>query len=990
MSSNLDANQSSLRGYHHLKGYVTFFKGALKATAEVTDVGTEFWNVLTVSTLTGTIDSSLYDATVVIMSSALVYKGTTRVSRGTVPTSTTIEIPDLNDSNIALRVGDILYIYDSRGVWPRFPSMSIDFEPDNEAYTNQTEAIAPIAISNGPYVRMSGTVDFYGDDSYAVDDDSGGSLTHSWVFPTGSTPTSSTSANPSGVVIPDGAWWVKHIVTDSSNSKTHTQWVPTAINSYYEAEITGISGTAENGWQFEFTLRDNFDLDTIPDGCAVAFWVEENDASYGAMQTGNSNVKFFGWLDRDTQRVNYGTNTVTFHAISTLERLNRVAGFSHVFSNAITATSWQEIEGLTVHKAIITLLRNYTTVLSVADLHLLIDDSNYPQFFVQTQTPYQQVVEIADALDGVFCQDRRLALMVKPNLHYLQIDDRDAKTRVLTLSEEDVIELEVIREHDFKVQTIEVRGIIPSDDGSGSPVFALFPGRAPGTGTINEVQDRLITSSQADLNRRAGQRGAFKNRVYSTANRYKQAPTVHLTLVGNYDVFDFYDYYLAFSITTVSQRDDLDFFKYVIDAIEVSYEQGTQTVRLTLQAETYARPAETYIPPAVDDTQSLPEYDYDLPPIPEVELPDIDVIWPEPTGGISVACIMSDGHIWVTNDFESATPTWNDYNHSATITGTRIVWTLDASSAYYTSGSGAVGGWICSTDKIWYVDDVFSATPTITPQHTFASSTAIRNMDADYVFDVGNFLVVVSNYYGSQFKYMVSTDGGATWGTETAVGNSGALVEAGVPGLHVSTSFPNTAYFFAWNAFTDHPFFYYVDGTVYDHNLVGDYNLYGTGLHFHFGDNFDRYGLYGYKETGLINDYRLYRTDFGAIASVDGPIVTSDISPLIGGLPSGPNGSTMGKFFISSAMNDRNKLMVTTYDGGNYSTFFTNNWKAPYPVWQDLTGPNSTYLYCNLNANGNTGYVYGLNGSISYWNGTTLEDKSFTTTGEIMGIAVKA
>lgn len=606
---NLTSNLTNIRaGGHRVQGYVSVALGQTVATGTLTATPSDDYSTIAYTLSTGSLGVNDIDATIDFYSSGGTFKGSSRISREQTPTATSLAIRDTGSQHLKLVTGDTFTVRDERRIMPRLPSEDDTFSPDNEAYTDQTSSIAPICNSGGAIAtwvdtgQTYATLNFYGDESYTVDEDSSGTLTHSWVFPSGSTPSTSTAANPTGVQIPVGTWNVRHTVTDTSNSKTATQHVPVCVhntaNPPMKVNVEAISGAVGVGWRMDFSPLNNetVTLASIPDNATIIFWVEESNGSYGSYYTGRSHVKFVGWLDADNCSENASDKTVTFSAIDAIGRMKKINGFGQVFLSDATPANWQEIEGLSVKRAFLHLLRNFTTATSVCDTLYTLDDLTYPAFFIQKKSPLSQLREIVDSLDGVFTSDRRGILQVYLDLDLVPLADRSSVITTLTLQSKDIIDIEIEREHPEAIDQLDIEGIVHNSD---TPLFARYPAN-PNTGGISDKIDRLIITDQTSLNERGGRRGAkIERRFIDVNNINHNAFKVSLTLRGSYDVFDLYKEYVGLSYTNF-RGVDLSAFSYVIDNIAIDYVDGTAETSLDLHVATNGNAASTYTPPTPD------------------------------------------------------------------------------------------------------------------------------------------------------------------------------------------------------------------------------------------------------------------------------------------------------------------------------------------------------------------------------------------------------
>lgn len=828
---DLSSNATTLRssGYR-LNLYAAFFVGAEVYSATISAVDDTYTiSELSITSGSGTIGDVERGMEVLVYNSSGNYKGSARVRRAGTISASNIPINETARGVLEIEAGDTISIITDHRLRPVFPEASATFDPDKEVYASQTEALPPIACSGGHFAtkvdaeQVYATVDFYGSGSKILDANSGSTVTHSWEFGSGATPTTSTSADPTGVQMPVGENIVKHTVTDASNSQTRTQYVLCRVFDdndppfKIETESLQLSGTESDGWECTFTMLESHGIDTIPDKAWVIIFAEEiyngTQQSFGNRNSGRASIKFVGVLRNDvsTNDAESGRKDLTFTAVSPIQELRDMKGFSQRFDSKVTANTWQEIEAMTIERIIVQLLGTYTTALDTLDFYYEAGDYSYPKMRLQTDTPYGQLMELVDGLGARFVSDRTCNLSIQQYPEFYAISDRSGLTTTYTLAGRDLKSIQVDRNHHTDTGLLEARGFIFSTiDSLG--LYSHWPSRTPGEGAQDTVIEWMLIESQDDLNEKAGLRGAKLNHVYIDSNGQRQiAPRITATLYR--DVWDFWQEWLAFSLDASSNYREVDLsgLRWVIRDIDVSYREGAiGQVRLTLDAETAAPAGQTYIPSDEGTSTSLPDPDdIEVPPIDIIEPPDPGPI-PLPTfeqGTGDAAAVLNDGRICVTSNFNDTSPSWTVNSHVAalgtaiggTFSETIVSYATDPSSAFFTSGSGAVGAWLVSESYWFHVSDIFAASPTITLLHTFAYSTADKMIDADFVFNPGTHVCCVYSKANDKVVAAYSTDGATV--TEVDINTTTSLTTTGgVPQMFYSTTSVNTIWAWAtWN-----------------------------------------------------------------------------------------------------------------------------------------------------------------------------------------------
>lgn len=621
--------------------YFTPLIGVQIWTGTVASTPTFPANALSITGGVGTIADVKRGMRVTVETSGSIFKGETHIRAAGTISSTVIPIRETSKGTINIASGDVIRVYNAIYLQDKLVSADASFSPDNLAYSAQNSTVPPIAISGGHFVGFvdSGqayrTVVFAGSESYTVDADSGGTVTHSWVFPTATGTTSSSSANPT-FTFPVGYHIGSHTVTDSSNSAPWTQFIMGRVydadNPPYECVVNNVDTSPESGWSTSVQLFADASLTDIPDKCMGIVWSEETYAgviqSFGNVIPSRSHIKAVGYVSRDTNRFDPVNSTLTFDLISPLARLQQLPGYSKVMLNTASPDKWREIEDLSVKRALIVLLRYYTNLTEIFDFLYDADEYAFPRFYLQKNTPAAQVNELADGVDARFVANRTGRFMVQKRQELTILGSRSALTTTLTLTTDDIADYEFSRDHFRTVELLEARGFIADQD-DPTPIFARWPGLAPGQGTQSSVVERLIAASQADLNRRAGLRGAALDGVYIASNdAYRRSFDIRLTLRGAYDVFDFYKEWIALDIngTTNLRGVDLSDYRFTFQGASISYDHSTSSAvtDLTLRAET-AAPAGVKYSPTTPINSNTPDYtppdlDIGFTPVPNATL----------------------------------------------------------------------------------------------------------------------------------------------------------------------------------------------------------------------------------------------------------------------------------------------------------------------------------------------------------------------------------
>lgn len=910
--------------------FATFIKGNLKLQASVNQASTTYPETdLTIDNITAGAASAVKAGmrVMVYRSNGTDFKGMTRVRYSGTISSTNIPIRELSRGVISISDNDIIKIYDDVRLSDKLVEAESTFDPDGIAYSDQGSNPPPVANSGGVWVGWDTMLPFLikGSDSFNTDPDSGSTRTYSTTLPTGLTFDSgtSTSADPT-VTGSAGEYEITHAVTDGHNSKVTTQYIPvrihTAADPPYDCIIQSVESDPANGWNATARIfGTDLSVDDVPDGCLCVLWKEEyingSQQSFGSDVANRSHIIMVGYVRRESSEADdQGVETLSFEIISPLARLAELVGYSKVMLNEATPDAWNEVKTLGVKRAIIQLEQFYSN-LTEAGFDLLFhstyfQDYSYAPFFIQRSTPFQQIQELADAVDARLVCRRNGRFEVHTVPRYINNSDRASVTLTLTLQDDDVLDYRYTRQHWRPVNIVEVRGFTDGTSGN-QPLFSRWPGLSPGVGNESLIVERIIADTQADLNDRAGKRGADKDGIYvDTTGQMHAAIEIELTLAGAYDVFDWYCEFFKLDWTTL--RREIDLSEHLFELVSVSIEfgeQGEAYTRLRGRTATYGSNGASYRPPD-EDENTLPPYDP-----PDVDFPDFGITPPAPGSlpssqmyrGTQRIAIITANSIYKTTNFGAASAVIWTAMALTGVSGTIKAWIPDG----FVPGSG----WLNTNSGIYYVDLI---TETITPKHTFGTASSFWGGDASFAqqnhvcwSDGVNVVYTTDN---STFTGVSAGSGGLPSAGGTRSGNHAV-------GVYYSSHQADTVYAGFFKT-ANHAVGYVSDdgGATWTEladpliDVTGGVANFVTDLHAPWNNNADD-GLvfFGANEV-------LYRSNSAT------PV---DITPAGGG------GQIANRGGIGTFVGNRNRLIVSFYNTPD-SIWITNNAMAASPTWTEI------------------------------------------------------
>lgn len=742
--TDVRANGSSLRGYLAVLTGTQVLEATLTA-----DAATLSAKVLSITVNSGSIADVMRGYYVAYYASdGVTFKGQSHVRWGDVLDATHLPVREFSRSEYLLVTGDLVRVNNIMMMEDKLVEDTDTFDPDGVPVGNYNLLPPPLACSGG---YDAGFVDGYetgtpltfrttltnGAPSMVLDPDSiPGNLSHLWTLPTGvafQAGSSSTDVSPI-LEVDVGQYTVYHDVTDNDNGQTWRQCITYAVYDAAHMPISVImesapAGSPDQGWSCTFRAVNFLTLAAVPDGALVIFFVRQRiNGTWQSLggAAGRSAVKLVGYLSHDESELTQPINVQRFEVVSPLNRLMNLPGFSKLLILNETADEWSRVRGLTTLRAMIQLVRIYTFALDgghdwlTSALYVSLD---YPELWLQKESPFQQVNEIADGTDAYFTCGRSGLFALNPVMPLLTPATRAGLTPAYTFQPRDVVRMVLRRSHFDTIETLELHATaspnlaLPGRDiGDAVAVFSRAPG-SPGHGAEFVTIERIIADPadpQNNANQRAGRRYGWRNGVDTSSVDGSKARLIELDveLREVYDFLDFDDQIVRFSGFSNPRGLDLSLYDWYLTRVQLDYASGK--VLSSFAALTDSPAGETYIPPS----DPLPPVVTPPPPITIITTPDPGNY---DRNMADIALFNSDGLIYYlsTANYPSqsggATPEGTESLSGLGMTGTLNDFTVDAFSPnYITSPSGAVNGWIVSSAEIRRITDIFG-TPALSP-----------------------------------------------------------------------------------------------------------------------------------------------------------------------------------------------------------------------------------------------------------------------------------
>lgn len=735
-----------------------------------------------------------------------------------------------HDGEVVLIDNAYITVLNDRRIWtipPRIDSSNVIYKDYDKPYTeggrNYGSRPGPLAVGGCSKVGLvdpvSGVATFEFDSTDSIAITASATLSRTWDVGDGTITVGTASSTAITATFPAGRRYVTLTITDS-NGDTHVRYILTVALDPDDATWYPLTDfeivehrLARDGASMTFVVHESIPATTFYDGVQVLYFEIEN---YGGTEgslagpSGDEAIKFVGWLDQEREEPTASElgieNGTELRCISTIERMRRINLLPQLVDSDSSPGDWTEMANLTTGRFLFYLLKWHSTVLDVADLILPDLDATITGWATTASNLLDQVAEVATERAKVFTCDQRGVLRVLDNPLLQDSGDRTS-TVIISLTDADLISATVERDRSPRTYWLDIEGITTGS--TADPLFAIAPGTAPGQAADRASFIRQLVANQTEINARGGHE-------YARINSPWLPLVLELVNAGDAGIEPALMEWVQVTLLSTSNERARSLSSERCLPMEVTFRHSNDESRLkeceiSLFIETEGFPATTVIHP----TSTMPEYppfNFEFPPLPIFE-------WP---GGIdslnlhkgigNIAGVNDDGYIYTTSDWSTPEaaggPTWTRV--AMGLTGTIQDFVVDPFSPLYFSGGSAVNGWVVTSSHIYYIEDMFSATPTVNDQHTFATalpSEAWRTITASFGnFFSGQAWVMAASYYRGTAGHtgmwaIYSQDGGSTWSSEVQISayyNPTAGIGAGTP-IYLSPKTGGRAYV---NAFT--------------------------------------------------------------------------------------------------------------------------------------------------------------------------------------------
>lgn len=752
----------------------------------------------------------------------------------------------VNENSYIPDVNDYVFVVADYRIWPklaRADSSGVQYKDYDLTFRQIPPVIVGLQTAYAGWVNSSGKLRIAFDISASYAATSGATLsTYAWTFPASATVVSgSTSSATVTIDFAESAGeWCSVTVTDSGGRTATRRFIVFSHGATYPPLVhaTGadITRDLENGDSASLDAFAN--IDAVLDNTLCCVWREEfyngvNETLWAGTNLPN-NVDFLGRIrtegneyanDERFQRV---LNT-RFTLEGVAAQLQRIHGTSNTCVHDTTPSVWDEINNLTVWRAIVHYLHEHTTFLT---LHDLMFDSTSHTFMcqylnVQGQNGLSIVNDLAESINaGLEFSPAGQARIVR-NANYLSTSARNALTVVANFDERDWLAFTLDVESIDRVGRVEASGgTFHSTGNLTTPALAIAPGMAQDTGEGQNSLTRQILEAnvsfivaQLELNQRSGDHLAFVNGAETLTVIHPDG--YHWIVPSRYT---WYTWAIAASDTTRG-RIYTSSERWWVRSVQFSHdnERGTRgPVRVVYVRETAGLAGDTVYMPVqteepVDPISLLPADPFPVLAPDPIDGLDGPIAEPEAASGPprdGNAVLTYDAHnVYLTTNFLATdSPLWRNvtphdiYDHSYTVA--HAVFDLRFNKRAFVLANDGTDSFVYTTADaftnpvVWSKGNSISGVYTLLRTSSTTDTISVYTPDGvstggptDYVvtFDPGGTSYTILDGHG------IVTSGGNPGNCLKFDGSSSYIPDCGSPGVHCwpieyRVTFPATAH----------------------------------------------------------------------------------------------------------------------------------------------------------------------------------------------------
>lgn len=490
---------------------------------------------------------------------------------------------------------------------------------------------------------------------------------------------------------------------------------------------SGVSGT--------MTVYDGFD--SVLDGTLVCVWVDEKyNATLGSLLSGTNDKRNIAFVGRIRSETNQTTADIRDGLVSDTQlvledaaaQLRRLHGALIAEIIDASANEFDEIVNLTIWRGIIHLLGFHSTFLSLHDIAFDNTDNTFLCQGLRTQGEnlFDVIADLAVSINAAmeFAPDG--ATRVIRNPYYKSTADRNALTTLANMTNQDWQSYTLTIDPALKVGQVRAEGGYYFNLGSINqvyPLLAIAPGVAQDYAEGKSTLTRQVLAANVDV---ASAKTEIKARIGRKFAEENISTNLSMNLMPGWRwLIPSRGYWITHTIaadTNTRGRAYTTSDRWMLSRVATNFDIASGTCSVTadfapdINEDTIGASGDDLIYPEPDTTiapelPALPPFDpYPIPDdIVPTDPPPIDGDpynpTPPPKNG-NTTVVWDDYHVWVTRNYLSTAPTWNDITP-----GTETI-----KACLYDPFPGATGLWVLESDGadswVWYTSNASEQTPT--------------------------------------------------------------------------------------------------------------------------------------------------------------------------------------------------------------------------------------------------------------------------------------
>lgn len=612
----------------------------------------------------------------------------------------------------------------------------------------------------------------------------GGSITsRSWDVRDGTISVGTSTSTDIEVEFPVGFRWISLTVT-ANNGITDTMYLPIWVHDENNMPVTQFSVTSDQSEEWRdvsFLLWGNnnqFPEATFPEGAALCYWKDAYFAGNPVPDDYISQALLYSKQETETLRL-YEPE-MALEASGTGYWLSQYKTYAQSLLNANAPSRWHEIVSLNSRRAIHYFLREYSVAPLVSNLFLKMTTAPIEKDDIPANDIWSQLKYLADGDEFRKVRTDSLGgIWVTKHADYMNASERSSWIVRCAIDTQDIAGENPISYPNEFVQKVAIsKGNGSAFSGGVSTLYmAQAPGKAEGYALGGDEAPFLrldVSNPQSQLNQLIGDWWASQNKrqqsfdieLYWNADMVEPAygeiielSYLNDSLKGTQLIGE------PFTVSRVSRvtNDDFDVVTWTISPVTDGENGDFVPVPPPQEwsADEWNFPVEAIFP----DAPIPPPFNWGAPPSFPPPIPPPTPNNPEPE--FHAAFITSDKKVFKTENMANASPSWT--NITLTMDGTIVQALADPFSPFFTDNTQPLNIVVVTTEKIYTVDDLYDATPTVTTRYTFAEASPLRSLSISSAFPKN--ACVVSNYE-DRTEITSSTDL-LNWTAEAQFGSTG-------------------------------------------------------------------------------------------------------------------------------------------------------------------------------------------------------------------------